>query len=432
MKCPICSDFDEKDNFTCPNCSRDNICGAHYDFDFLVCSDCASNRNKAIKQSEVTKEFAEKHDMAIEEDVEEEFEKNPFYIRMVKCPVCATPWEQYSFQLKTYSERNIDLDKHVQSFTWVDKAFERYHPPLYYMWFCFNCQYTDSYIEYEEPFKDPYSNFRAVKDAFIEQYQDDPRIEKVIDKLGQNIDYTRMNYYQAIKLHLLAIFIQELIENDDDKDALKLGRYYLRLGWLYRELEASTEEKAKYEETLKKLLIFLKKGWPEIAGNETHALNKAIKMLKLAFKTSHSIKSVVAEVDLLLLIAGIHIKLGEDEDGLKYYNQVLTRGQKTEQKINQRIKTAEREDKPLSPEETKRLELQLKKLGNLMNKGRDIISDLKAEKNKLEREKARAIIKTLGERPPLEIREILIKKGVDKSVAIKITPEPKKKFLGLF
>ena len=41
-------------------------------------------------------------------------------------------------------------------------------------------------------------------------------------------------------------------------------------------------------------------------------------------------------------------------------------------------------------------------------------------------------MKKLGERPPLEIREILLKNGIDKRVAVKLTPEPKKKFLGLF
>ena len=67
-----------------------------------------------------------------------------------------------------------------------------------------------------------------------------------------------------------------------------------------------------------------------------------------------------------------------------------------------------------------------------MGKARDVISDIKSERAKEEKAKAMKIIKKLGERPPLEIREILIKKGIDKNMAIKLTPEPKKKFLGLF
>jgi len=340
--------------------------------------------------------------------------------------------EQRWFQAKTYSERNVDLDKHVQQYMWTDKAFERYHPPLYYMWHCYNCHYTDSYLDFENPTKDPFNNFHLLKDAFIDQYHDDPRVEKIIDKLGENIDYDRMNYYQAIKMHLLAIFIQEMIEDPEERDDFKIGRYYLRLGWLYNELNQKKEVSDKIKNTLEKLIVFLKKGWSEVPGEEESSMKNAIKMLNKAFTSSQAIKSVVAEVDLLMLIAGIHFKLGETEEGLKLLNSVLARSQKTKQKLDQRIKESEKSDKPLPAEDLRRFDLQLKKLDNLTRKARDIMSDIKSEKMKEAREKAKAIMKTLGERPPLEIRAILIKKGIDKRVAEELTPEPKKKFLGLF
>ncbi|GAG06422.1 unnamed protein product, partial [marine sediment metagenome] len=162
------------------------------------------------------------------------------------------------------------------------------------------------------------------------------------------------------------------------------------------------------------------------------ALRRSVEMLNLAFKTSQSIKSVVAEVDLLLLIAGIFIKLGNNEEGFKYMNMVLTRGQKTKQKMERRIRDSEKSDKPMPVDELRRFDVQVKKLDALTNRARDIMSDLQAEKMKKEKAKAMAIMKKLGERPPLEIREILIKKGIGMRVAVKLTPEPKKKFLGLF
>jgi len=50
-KCPICGEYDEQDHFTCPNCNRENICGSHYNFDFLVCSDCAKKMAPAAKKA---------------------------------------------------------------------------------------------------------------------------------------------------------------------------------------------------------------------------------------------------------------------------------------------------------------------------------------------------------------------------------------------
>jgi len=127
LKCPICGEFNEKDNFTCPKCNRENICGVHYNFDFLVCEDCAKEMASAVKKA-----AAEKRGVDIEEIVvgEEEPEKSPFYIRQLKCPVCGTSAEQRWFQAKIYSERNIDVDKHVQNFVWIEKAFQKYLPPL--------------------------------------------------------------------------------------------------------------------------------------------------------------------------------------------------------------------------------------------------------------------------------------------------------------
>ncbi|MCP4726471.1 MAG: DUF2225 domain-containing protein [bacterium] len=429
-KCAICGEFDEKDHFSCPNCSRDNLCGSHYNFDFLVCTECAEKMG--AKTAKKAKPGAAKAAAAAEPEEEEVPRADPFYRQKVKCPVCGTQSEQRWFKAKLFSERNVDLDKHPGGYSWAEKGCDDFNPPLYYIWHCSNCHYADSYVEFENPTKDPYSNFVDLKEIFIDKYQDDPRIEKIIDKLGENIDYDKINYYQAIKLHFLAIFIQELIEDKEEQDAFRIGRYYLRLGWLYRELHDKKDENQKVIVTLEKLCGFLQKGWEEVAPDEKTALAKAVEYLNLAFRTSNSIKTVVAEIDMLLLIAGIQIKMEDTLGGLKGMNNVLTRGQKTKQKLEARLKDAEKGERPMQPDDIRRLETQGKRIDDLMGKARDVISDIKSEKAKEEKAKAMKIMKKLGERPPLEIRQILIKKGVDKNMAIKLTPEPKKKFLGLF
>ncbi len=158
-----------------------------------------------------------------------------------------------------------------------------------------------SIITFENPTKDPFNNFRFLKDAFVDKYHDDPRIEKIIDKLGENIDYNKMNHYQSIKIHLLAAFIQELMEEVEEQDVFKIRRYFLRLGWLYRELNTNKDVSDKVKITLSKLIEFLKKGWQDVPGDEVAAMKEAIRFLNLAFTHSQAIKSVVAEVDLLML-----------------------------------------------------------------------------------------------------------------------------------
>jgi len=154
--------------------------------------------------------------------------------------------------------------------------------------------------------------------------------------------------------------------------------------------------------------------------------------LNLAFTHSQAIKSIVAEVDLLMLIAGVHIKIDEQEQGLKILNTVLARGQKTKQRLEQKIKESDKSETPLSAEEIRRFDLQLKKLDAIVSSARDIMGDLKSAKMKKIRQKAKDIVKSLGNKPPEEIRAILIKKGIDKRIAEELTQIEKKKFLGLF
>lgn len=431
LECPICKEYNEQDNFACPSCNRADICGSHYNFDHLVCSECAE---KVAPPKPKKKSGAAPVSSGPVLPVNEDGESiDPFYRHSEKCPVCKNSFTQRWFKAKTYSERNVDVDKHPQGYMWTEKGCEVFNPPLYYIWHCDNCHYSDAHMTYSNPMKDPYSNFRDLKDIYIEKYHDDARIEKIIDKLGENIDYDKINYYHAIKLHLLAIFIQELIEEVDERDSLKTARYYLRLGWLFRELYEKPDKNVKIIKTLDKLSAFIKKGWSEAAFTEEAALKKSVEYFELAFKSSNSIKSISAEVDILLWVAGILLKLEDNPNALKYFNMVLSRGQKSKQKIEGRLKEVEKGTRQMAPEDVRSWDKQLRVIDSLMGKARDLMSDIKAKKMKEEKAKASVILKKAGDRPPEELRAILIKKGIDKGLAAKLTPLPeKKKFLGLF
>ena len=151
--------------------------------------------------------------------------KTPFLVKKVQCPVCKFRSDQRRFKLKIYGEKNVDLDKHIQLYNWIDKDFNKYHPPLYYLWHCPNCYFTESFMDFENPGKQLWSNFRILKDIFSEKTQDDPKIEKLVSWLSKGIDYDNMNYVQAVRLHLLANFIQLLPDDELDRDSLKIGPF---------------------------------------------------------------------------------------------------------------------------------------------------------------------------------------------------------------
>jgi len=437
VKCPICGEFDENDNFTCPKCNREYICGKHYDYDYLVCTDCSAKikEEKRKKLEAEKKEKEKKVRKAPKADelkpIEVKEEKSPFYYKKARCPVCGSYSENKYFHAKMYSERKTEIDKQVILYGWKNPEFKKYHPPLYYFWHCKGCKYTDSYLEFENPMKNMWSNFRTVADSFEQKMENDDKFASLVELLSSDISFDNMDFLSSIKLHLLAIAIQECIDDEKERDPFKLGRYYLRYGWLFRDMKTN-EEFGKQLPSVNQFIPKVRKFWKEVPSDERTALGYAARYLNIAFKVYPGIKSMVAEVDLLLMIAGIYLKMNNHQKALEYMNMVIQRGQKSKMKIETRLRDIDH-DKVGSLDEEHKLSIQLKKIGVIVSRARDTMLDIQQERFKAEKAKAEKIIAKLKDKTPAEIREILIKKGIDRKVAIKLTPEiKKKKFLGLF
>lgn len=437
--CPICKGFDEKDHFKCPECGRDYICGTHYDEDELVCSDCAAKHKGEVK--EVKKPPAEMKSVKVEAEEPEEgppSDKTPFFIKDSACPLCGAVSQNRFFKVKIYSERKVDNDKHVKLFGWSDPDFKFYHPPFYLFWHCSSCFYTAERVDFEKPGKDYWSNFRLLKTAFQGKLQEDRASEKLVSWLAKDVDFDKMNYPMAFNLHLLAIFIQQIVDKEE-WDSLKLGRYYLRAGWLLRELkekktEAEKEKKAKQLAKLTKELEIInnisteiKKIWKDLPATETEYLQKAAEFLSIAYESHQAIKNPAAATDILLWIAGIYLKMGDKDKGLNYLNNVIQSGQKQKIKIEARLKTPD-----LSPEDDKSLSMQVKKIMMSVAKARDQMQEIQYEKFKAQKEQAKKIVAKLEGREPEEIREALRKKGYSLKVMDALVPEKKKKRFGIF
>jgi len=426
-KCPICGEFNEKDNFKCSQCNRPYICGKHYDLDFLVCHECASKKRK-IKPKKKGKEISktQKIWMAINAGGD----NSPFYFKDVECPVCGSINKLRYFKAKIYAEKKVDYDKHVDLFGWKNTDFEILHPPLFFFWHCNSCNFTDNYIDFQEPTKEYWSNFHTIKELYTEKALKDKKSSLLINKLSEAIDYDKMTFLMSIKLHLLAIYIQEL--PDEEKDFLKLGRYYLRTGWLFRDLSYQEKGPAKVKK-ISNAFTKLKDFWPEIPIDESSNLYKAAHYLEQAFKYHPGIKNPAAELDMLITISGIYWKLKEYENAANFCNLVIQRGQKSKAKMEERIKKMEaNENTP--PEDIRKLEIILKKGDQIVAKARDLLSDINVIRLKEQKEKAKDILRKYSDETPAEEkREILSKNKIDKRVIDKLVPEEKKKkFLGLF
>ena len=187
------------------------------------------------------------------------------------------------------------------------------------------------------------------------------------------------------------------------------------------------QKKSQELEIINNIINELKKAWKDIPTNEEEYLKKAVEYLSEAYVNHPAIKNVAAVVDMLLWLSGICLKMGDQQKGLNYLNNVIQEGQKQKVKIENRLKNPE-----ISDDEVRNLSVQSKKISNTVSKARDLMQDIQYQKFKAQKEKAKKIFEKISDRPPEEIREILSKKGFTQKVIDSLVPEKKKKLFGLF
>ena len=171
---------------------------------------------------------------------------SPFITKKVNCPLCFNQRVQKYFKAKSFLPGPAESDGYIKTFKWLDQKFQNIKPTYYFLWHCTNCGFTENQKEYIDP--ENKKQFELLKSKFRGIT---PEKRQVIDTLRGNVDYEEIDYESALNLHLLAIYIQELIEDEKDINHLKLGRLYLRTAWLFRENSASMVKSKK--ETIENL-----------------------------------------------------------------------------------------------------------------------------------------------------------------------------------
>lgn len=160
---------------------------------------------------------------------------NAFFLTRVECPICRTVNEFETVRVGAYVERGRDTDFCPLEIKWHEPRYQAYNPLTFFTATCSNCFYTR---EYNNVFRDwqKDSNFktyrlRAVKDRHLEQLA---AADSVIKSMGQNLDLAHFPNETAILKLFLAVYDEQLADRPHQLD---LGRFYLRIGWVFRELE---------------------------------------------------------------------------------------------------------------------------------------------------------------------------------------------------
>ncbi|MEA2063241.1 MAG: DUF2225 domain-containing protein [Gemmatimonadota bacterium] len=355
--------------------------------------------------------------------------KSPFVPKKLPCPVCNQEAENRYFLPKVFIEKGKESDSHVAEYKWLDSAFESIHPPWYHFWHCQSCKWTASQKDFTKPTADRENNFSTLRQSF---QKINPGQKQLVQMLGGDDNYDKMNFDMALRMHLLAIFIQELAP-DDYRDSSKLGSYYLRTGWLFREQAAREDGQAELERATA-FLDKICKLWTTLPKDEAHCLKTAASYFEIAYQRHPRYADMVAATELMILIAGLYMRSDDVPKAMQCVNTVMNAGMKFRAKQAELVRR-EQETGNLSMARKAQIDAASSRINSLMEKAGDIRQVIVNKKIEEQTPKAKQIVQKMeaAEHETEAIREKLKEMDFEPALITKLLGEPKrKKFLGLF
>lgn len=193
--------------------------------------------------------------------------ESPLFLTRVECPVCGTVNEFETIRVGAYTEGERETDFSPSFIKWRNPRYQKYHPLLFFAAACTQCHYTREFnAKFKEWSKD--NHFRAYRLKVIKErhLRDLEASGSFIKMVGAVLDNERYPHETAVLKLLLAAYDELLNDHPSDLD---LGRFYLRIAWMFRQLQigpgtSSTDESSPgrddYEKTVTDLEIWLA-GW---------------------------------------------------------------------------------------------------------------------------------------------------------------------------
>ncbi len=163
----------------------------------------------------------------------------PLYLSKIECPVCGTVNEFETIRVGAYTEGERMTDFCPSVIKWRNPKYQKYNPLLFFTATCSSCFYTREFNnKYKEWHKD--NNFRAYRLKTIrEKHLNDLSTDNSVTKLiGAALDQENHPDETAILKLLLASFDEQLNEHPSNLD---LGRFYLRIAWMFRYMNAGRQ-----------------------------------------------------------------------------------------------------------------------------------------------------------------------------------------------
>lgn len=160
--------------------------------------------------------------------------KKIFVEKKVKCPACQAAFDLTYPNPKLYAASGRDEDQRVTGYSWTAGIDTTVLPHHFSVLQCPACLFAEFLEKLEKPRYDPKARqvYQKLKELPFDQKMILRKFRRLVPQEAEKLDTN-----SAIAIHLAAIFTALLPASHEAIDHLKLGRLYLRLSWLFRELK---------------------------------------------------------------------------------------------------------------------------------------------------------------------------------------------------
>ena len=187
---------------------------------------------------------------------------SPFFMTKVECPVCGQTNEFENIKAGAYTETERDTDFCPKDIIWANSEYQKINPLLYFMATCPNCFYTHEFNQsFKEWKKDRFFVAHRLSAVREKHKQELKQKGSMVKRLGEALNPEGQPFESAVLKLLLGIYDEKITE---EFNPLDMGRYYLRIAWLYRE---NLEEKNPTHKVDKLNLTSLEKSLKTLQSN---------------------------------------------------------------------------------------------------------------------------------------------------------------------
>ncbi|MCH9030730.1 MAG: DUF2225 domain-containing protein [candidate division Zixibacteria bacterium] len=253
--------------------------------------------------------------------------KSAFFNTIVECPVCRNEHSFETIRVGAYVESGRDTDFCPTGVKWRFAELQGYNPLVYFVATCPTCLYSREFNNSFRNWKkdNTFRTYRVkkIREKHLQELSDD---NSMLKRVSGAIDMENAPNESAVMKLLLAIFDESLSEH---VSALDLARWYLRIGWIYREMDGGADGSSNIlGQTVAKAGASLGNSlrtfnaWKDSSDVYTDTLKKAMKSLDVVSHISRLVemnesllKLQMSAEEILHDQGGVIKAMGDDQCG---------------------------------------------------------------------------------------------------------------------